>query len=156
MKLLMGLWLLAILVRTSGAQSPLKFGTWKLNLEKSHFDPGPPPRRDTRIYQEAGGGLVKSTHTTVNAEGKESLTVYTARFDGREYPVETRGLNMPASIAFQVLDTYSESFVLKRGGRVAATGTTRVWKDGKTLTITTKSSDSQGRESNSINVYEKQ
>ena len=154
--MLAGLFLIVMSAQVGAAQNALKFGTWKLNLEKSKFDPGPPPRSDTRTYEDAGGGLVKSTHTTVSADGKESLTIYAAKFDGREYPVETKGSSTPGSIAFHVVDAYSESFVLKRGGKVATTGNTMVSKDGKTLTITTRSPGAQGRESNNINVYEKQ
>ena len=69
----------------------LKFGTWKLNVQKSKFPAGAEPRSDTRIYEDRGGGVIMSTHTTVDRQGKEALTIYAAKFDGKEYPVVTRG-----------------------------------------------------------------
>ena len=36
-------------------------GTWKLNLAKSKFDPGPGPKELTRIHEDAGGGQIRVT-----------------------------------------------------------------------------------------------
>ena len=159
MKLLPVLILLALLSTTGYAQEgmQLKFGTWKLNIQKSRFPPGtPPPQSDTRVYEDRGGGVVMSTHTTVNQQGQEALTIYAAKFDGKEYPVATRGLGALSTITFKVIDPYSESFVLTRDGKVAVRGTTTVSKDGKTLTMILNTTNAQGQTSQGISIYEKQ
>jgi hypothetical protein len=46
----------AALPRTALAQSAL-VGTWKLNLAKSTYSPGPPPRSQTATVQAEGQGL---------------------------------------------------------------------------------------------------
>jgi hypothetical protein len=141
-----------------GAQEEmkLKFGTWKLNVQKSQFPAGTEPQSDTRIYEDRGGGVIMSTHTTVNHQGKESLTIYAAKFDGKEYPVVTRGSAALSTIAFHVIDDYSESFVLTREGKVAVRGTTSISKDGRTLTMTLDTTNAQGQTEHVIDIYEKQ
>jgi hypothetical protein len=157
MKLLVGLTLLALLSVKGQAQDGLrlKFGTWKLNLEKSQFPAGAPPLSDTRVYEDRGGGVIMSTHATVDLHGKEALTIYAAKFDGKQYPVVTRGLGVLSSIAFQVIDPYSESFVLTRDGKVAVRGVTTVSKDGKTLTMTLNATNAQGQKSQGLSIYER-
>lgn len=134
----------------------LKFGTWKLNVQRSKFPPGKEPRSDTRIYEDRGSGVILSTHTTVDRSGKESLTIYVAKFDGKEYPVATRGSGALSTIAFRVIDAYSESFVLTRDGKVVNRGTTSISKDGKTLTMTMDTANAEGQAEHVIDVYEKQ
>jgi len=48
-----------------------------LNLSKSRFDPGPPPKSLMVRFQPDPKG-VKSTSERVDAEGKKSIVVYTA------------------------------------------------------------------------------
>ena len=134
----------------------LKFGTWKLNLQKSKFAPGTEPRSDTRIYEDRGDGVIMSTHTTINKDGQEALTIYAAKFDGKEYPVATRGSGALSTIAFHVIDDYSESFVLTRDGKVATRGVTSISKDGKTLTMTMTTTNAEGESAKVVHIYEKQ
>src|SRR5262245_30622705 len=128
---------IAFLPLVAYGQEPakLKAGTWRLNLEKSKFGSGLRPRSDTRVYKDEGGGLISSVHTTIDAQGNESVTTYSARFDGKEYPVVTRGSAVAGSIVFTLIDEHAESFVLTRGGKVAVRGVTRISNDGKTLTM---------------------
>jgi len=158
MKLLVGLVMFALLSANGIAQEGLrlKFGAWKLNLQKSTFPSDAAPQSDTRVYEDRSGGVIMSTHTTVNQQGQEALTIYAAKFDGKEYPVATRGSGALSTIAFHVIDPYSESFVLTRDGKVAVRGTTTVSKDGKTLTMTLNTTNAQGQISQGISIYEKQ
>jgi hypothetical protein len=140
---------------TAQQEMKLKFGTWKLNVQKSKFVPGTEPRSDTRIYEDRGGGVIMSTHTTINKDGKEALTIYAAKFDGKEYPVATRGSGALSTIAFHVIDNYSESFVLTRDGKVATRGVTSISKDGKTLTMTMTTTNAEGKSAQVVHIYEK-
>jgi len=140
---------------TAQQEVKLKFGTWKLNVQKSNFAPGTEPRSDTRIYENRGDGVIMSTHTTINKDGKETLTIYAAKFDGKEYPVATRGSGALSTIAFHVIDNYSESFVLTRDGKVATRGVTSISKDGKTLTMTMTTTNAEGKSAQAVHIYEK-
>jgi hypothetical protein len=60
-------------------------GTWKLNLAKSTFSPGPAPKSQTRNYVESAQGLTVTVKTTA-ADGKESTTTLTYKEDGKPYP----------------------------------------------------------------------
>ena len=48
-------------------------GTWKLNLEKSKYSPGPPPKSLTVALEPAGKGV--ATHKRVVAKDGKSWTV---------------------------------------------------------------------------------
>lgn len=159
MKLIASFMLLALLPLSGQAPQglQLKFGTWKLNIQKSKFAPETsPPQSDTRVYEDGGAGMIRSTHTTVNQQGQEALTTYSAKFDGKEYPVVTRGSSAPASIAFHIINPYAESFVLTRDGKVVTRGTTTISKDGKTLTMTLNTINAKGQTSHGISIYERQ
>jgi hypothetical protein len=134
----------------------LKFGTWKLSVQKSKFAPGGVPQSDTRVYEDRGGGVIMSTHTTITAQGQEAVTIYAAKFDGKEYPVVTRGSGVVSAISFQVIDAYSDSFTLTRDGKMAVQGVTTVAKDGKTLTMTLNTTNAQGQPFHGVSIYERQ
>src|SRR5262245_54523208 len=58
------LWLIAVVLGgTAGladiafAQSAPHIGKWSLNVAKSVYTPGPPPRSQVRTYSSAGNGL---------------------------------------------------------------------------------------------------
>src|SRR6266851_8406500 len=61
-------------------------GTWKLDAAKSKYTPGPPPKRATITYEETADEI-KRTGESVDAEGKTISFSYTAKYDGKEYPV---------------------------------------------------------------------
>ena len=61
-------------------------GTWKLNLSKSKYDPGPPPRSATDVNTEVNGAM-RSVQSWVDAQGKALKVEWTARFDGKDHPV---------------------------------------------------------------------
>jgi len=65
-------------------------GTWKLNIEKSRFDPGPAFKSETRTYQAQPMGI-KVTIKTIDADGKPVVSEYPVNYDGTFYPVEGTG-----------------------------------------------------------------
>ena len=52
------------------AQAGWETGTWKLNLAQSKFNPGPPPRSETRTWQDRGDGVQTFTAEGVDAQGR--------------------------------------------------------------------------------------
>src|SRR5207248_11766837 len=63
----------------------LVIGRWELNVAKSTFRPGPPPKSWTRTY-EASGENVKYTDSLVDADGKADVSEWTGSSDGKEHP----------------------------------------------------------------------
>jgi hypothetical protein len=68
------------------AQSNQLIGTWKLNLAKSAYSPGPPPRSQTITTQAEGQGL-RFTIDTIDAQGNPAKGVLAAIDDGKSYPM---------------------------------------------------------------------
>src|ERR1700680_4483340 len=77
--------ILAIGTSAAFAADPV-VGTWKLNLAKSTFSPGPAPKSQTRNYAESAQGITV-TVKTIAADGKESTTTLTFKDDGKPYPM---------------------------------------------------------------------
>ena len=135
------------------AQADPIIGTWKLNLAKSKYSPGPPPKSQTVTYEAVGQG-VKSTSKGTNAEGNPIDSQYTANYDGKDYPV-TGSPNWDA-ISLKRINANKVEFTLKKAGKVVSTGATVISKDGKTRTITAKGVNAKGEKTSSTAVYEKQ
>ena len=75
----LGVVLGAGLVRVSAQASDPRIGTWKLNVEKSKYSPGPAPQSKTMKIEASGEGE-KATTEGVNAAGTATRTQYTAQF----------------------------------------------------------------------------
>jgi hypothetical protein len=128
-------------------------GTWKLNLAKSKYIPGPPPRSATITYEESGDGI-KRTGESVDAEGKATSFAYTAKYDGKEYPVS--GSDLYDTIALKRINDYTVDATLKKSGKVASAARRAVSKDGKTMTLTITGTNAKGEIAHNVAVYEKQ
>ena len=157
---------LTALVSVAAAQTTDKsyFGTWKLNVAKSKFEPGPGPKEQTRIHEDAGNGAIRITTKGVGAQGNPTSTTYTYMLDGKDYPVTNTskppaGAPAPAgqaTISFKAVDAFAVTFTQKTDGKVVGTGSRTVSKDGKTMTITTKGTNQQGQPTSTSQVWEKQ
>ena len=129
-------------------------GTWKLNVARSKFNPGPAFQSETRIYEATPEG-VKVTIKTIEGDGKAVTIEYPANYDGKFYPVS--GSGGPAdAIALRRINVYQAESTLMHGTSVVATARRVVSEDGKTMTITYKGSDPIGRQVDMTLVYEKQ
>jgi hypothetical protein len=116
--------LLTALSHTGFAQSDPLIGTWRLNLAKSKFDPGPAPRSSIMHYERAGQGF------------RAGVIGYDAS-------------------AFTRVDDHTVTYVRTLAGKVVATGTRVLSRDGKTLTFTGTGASAMGRQYN-VAVYDKQ
>jgi hypothetical protein len=73
----LGIVLGAGIVRVSAQASDARMGTWKLNVAKSKYNPGPAPQSVTMKVEPAGQGE-KATTEGVNTAGAATKTEYTA------------------------------------------------------------------------------
>jgi len=127
-------------------------GTWKLNLPKSHYLPGPAPRSQTRIYVETPQGI-KVTIKTVHDDGHTTTVEHPVNYDGKEYPFA--GSSQANAIVLVKIDDYTSEATMKHANKIIGTNRRTVSQDRKTMTIVYEGSDERGRVKNTA-VYQKQ
>jgi hypothetical protein len=149
----LGVALGADIVGLSAQASDPRIGTWKLNVAKSKYSPGPAPRSNT-LKIEASGQGEKVTAEGVDAAGTPTKTQYTANFDGKDYPLT--GPQNADTVSLKRIDARTTERTDKKGGKVVMTFTRVVSQDGKTMTVTIKGTDAQGQTVSNVNVWEKQ
>lgn len=128
-------------------------GTWKLNVAKSTFSPGPAPKSQTRSYVESAQGLML-TLKTVAADGKESTSTLTAKDDGKPYPVT--GNPDFDTVSVTRVDALTVHSTQMKAGKAVGTGVRTVSTDGKTLTFSSKRTDANGVKHDDVSVYDRQ
>ena len=128
-------------------------GTWKLNVPKSTFRPGPPPVAETRIYKSQPKG-VKTTVTTTWADRTSTTVEYPASYDGKDYPVS--GSRDVDAVALTRMDDFTSAATLKHAGREIGAARRVVSRDGKTMTISYKGVNTRGDRVDNVVVYDRQ
>jgi hypothetical protein len=134
------------------AQSKSFVGTWKLNLAKSKYDPGPPPKNQTRTWGPSGKVSVEG----LDAAGKPLKYGYTIKSDGKGYPTNGAIPNGADTISTTQIAPNTLEATFKRAGKQVEMTTFAVSKDGKLLTITAKGVTPSGLSFNNVNVWDKQ
>jgi hypothetical protein len=151
---ILGAFVLAAMVpQAAFAQSSSEVGTWKLNLAKSKFSPGPPPKSATLIYEAVGQGL-RLTADVIDADGKPIKTVRMQINDGKSYP--TTGIPGSDASAYTRSNASTVTYTRFLVGKVVVTGSRVVSADGKTMTISAKGVNAKGQQTNDVTVYDKQ
>ena len=131
-------------------------GTWKLNLSKSKFEPGPAPKSLTRTIVAQSEGA-KYTFDGIAADGKPISYSFTVKYDGKDYPVSGTGMPSGAdSIAIRLIGTNKAEAIQKKAGKELGKAEAEVSKDGKITTVTTNGTTVDGRKLQSESVYDKQ
>jgi hypothetical protein len=155
--LVIGLALVVPFAAIVSTQPPeLVVGKWKLNLAKSTYDPGPPPKSDIRTFEDRGGGVIVVTLEIVDAQGKTGFTQIAARYDGRDYPIATAGAPKVGTIAYTRIDQFRVDYVDKMDGKVTSKTVRTISKDGKTMTQETTGTTAQGRPLHNVLVFDRQ
>jgi hypothetical protein len=137
-------------------------GTWKLNVDQSKFNPGPGPKSLTETVETMDGGI-KVTATGEGPDGTPINSSFTAKYDGKDYPVTDTGTGTPAghhpgtsfdSIALKEVDANTLAFTTKKDGKVFSKGQAKV--SGDTLTVTSTGTDANGKLFNDTAIYDRQ
>jgi hypothetical protein len=144
---------LAALPQVGFAQSNPDVGTWKLDLAKSKYSPGPPPKSATLTYSVLGQRL-RLTTDGIDAEGKPTTGQIMQVNDGNAYP--TTAIPGSDASAYKRVNASTVSFTRMLARKVVQTGTRVVSADGKTMTITTTGVNAKGQQINDVAVYDKQ
>ena len=139
----------------SWAETDAVIGTWKLNVAKSKYDPGPAPRGSTLTFEVAGDGI-RTTAKGQDAAGNPTSTAYTAKYDGKDYPVALLGTADFDTLSLKRIDAFKAEGTRKKAGKAVQTYSRVVSPDGKTLTLTVDGTDAKGRKVHNVIVYNKQ
>ena len=133
------------------ADDPM-MGTWKMNEAKSKLSPG--VAKNTTVVYEARGDNVKVTIDGTDSDGKPTHNEWMGKFDGKDYPVT--GDPSSDTRSLKKVDDRTLTFTVKKGEKTTITGRIVVSADGKTRTVTTSGTDSQGKKYTATALYEKQ
>ena len=127
-------------------------GTWRLNVAKSTWANGQPPKQQVLKLEETPEGIRYSSETT-NTDGSVTTSWYTAKYDNKEVHVVGNVYWDPVSLsktdARTVVATYHKR------GKVSAVATRTLSKDGQTLTIATEGRDRAGKKFTNICIYDR-
>jgi hypothetical protein len=128
-------------------------GTWKLNVEKSKFVPGPGWQSQIRVYQITPAGVLV-TWTGLDAKGEKMQVRYTYKYDGRDYPMAGSGsYDTLNAVRIDALTVKSEE---KRKGKTVGIAVRTVSPDGKVLTITDEGTNRKGLAFSQVLVFDRQ
>ena len=141
-----------VLAASAVAQSDPIVGTWKTNVAKSKYSPGPAPKSATLVITAEGGGY-KVVTDTVPATGAATHTENTWSFDGKDHPVKGNP-NVDTS-SYAKVDARTYTVTSKKAGKVAITARVVISADGKTRTTTQTGTTADGKPLNNTIVAEK-
>jgi len=147
--------ILFLALTTAGLVSPQSdpfVGTWKLDVAKSKFDPGPAPQSQTRTWDASGKVSVEG----INAAGKPMSYGYPIMNDGKDYPPMGAIPNKADTISTKKINPNTIEANFMRGGKHAESTKFEVSKDGKMLTIDAKGTNPDGSAFHNVTVWEKQ
>jgi hypothetical protein len=142
--------------RTESRSGPLTLiGTWALDVFKSTYYTEQPPLRRTLKF-EAVGDSIRQTMDTTRQGFNISETVrieYTAKLDGKDYPITNSGLE---SVALKQIDPATIERVGKIKAKQTETATMKLSNGGQTLTITTKGTTGAGAAYSRVEIFDRQ
>ena len=143
-----------LMIAVAVGQSMALEGTWRANLAKSKYDPGPPPKVPGTIKWERAPGGWRFTTDAVDAKGQKTHTETLEKDDGSEAPVQ--GATNPTTRACKRIDdrTYEDRDTVN--GKATITRRLVIAPDGKTLTVTMTGTNAEGQKVNNVVLYEKQ
>jgi hypothetical protein len=157
--MLIGILGLAALPQIGFAQSNPWIGTWKLNLEKSTFSPGAPPKSQTSTVEAVGQGI-RITNDGVDAQGNPAKNVVQLFNDGQAHPIGST----ESSLATLAYDTLSDREVSNstwwdirtKAGKVVQVVVNEMAPDGKTWTLKIMGVTPNGQQVYNVLVRDKQ
>jgi hypothetical protein len=138
-----------LLSQPAFAQVNPRVGTWTLDLAHSSYQQGAAPGKETRTYLATDDGGVQMTADVVLVDGVKQPVGYRAKYDGKDYPYSGAAGDTIALTG----DVWMSDATIKMRGKIEQTSHSVVSKDGKTMTLVTKTAS--GRDV-STRVYIKQ
>jgi hypothetical protein len=128
-------------------------GTWKANVAKSTYSPGPAPKSQTLSWTRVPGGF-RFVIDSVSAEGQVIHSETTEKDDGSDAPVTGSTTGMTRYLRRIDDRTYEDGDKVQ--GKLTITRRLVIAPDGRTLTITMKGTNNQGQPVSNVVIYERQ
>ena len=136
------------------AADPL-IGTWTLDVFKSTYYTGEPPLRRTITFAAVPDGIKQTMETTRQGFNiSETVKIeYTAKVDGKDYPIKNSGLD---TVALKRINPTTVERIGKIKDQATETATMKLSNNGRTLTIVTKGVSDTGAEYSRDEVFNRQ
>ena len=128
-------------------------GTWKQNMAKSTYSPGPAPKSATYTHTQDGDWIIQKCEF-INAEGKSISTTTRFKRDGKEYPY-TSFSGVQKTITSKRINARTNEAIVKIGTETEIVRDVLA-ADGKTITRKITGNDNKGQQVHESQVYEKQ
>jgi len=120
-----------LMAQSGGPGEKVLLGTWRLDLAKSKYFPGPGPRSETRIYTADKDGVLGAINR-VYADGHTEIIEYRANYDREQAVTGTPAYD---AITLKKIDDYTSESILSHAGMVYGTARRVISPDGNTMTI---------------------
>jgi len=128
-------------------------GSWKLNVQKSSFDPGPAPQ-DLMTTFQTQGDTVRWKSERAGMDGKKAVATYEAKYDGKDYPLI--GSPTADTVSLRRIDERTTERVNKKGGKPLTTERREVSADGRSYTTIVTGTTADGKPVNTRMVFDRQ
>jgi hypothetical protein len=122
----------SLIAQSAPADQSALVGAWVLDVSRSKYFPGPPPRSETRTYTSTAEG-VRGVVTRLHADGRTETFEYLANYDNEMAVTGTEAFD---AIKMTKIDESTSEAVLMHAGIVFGTTRRVISRDGKTMTIT--------------------
>jgi hypothetical protein len=140
-----------LLATTIGAKDVIS-GTWTLNVAKSKYGTGAPPKSQVTVLEERDGGLHEIV-TRINADGTTTKWDLFAKYDGKD--VKVTGDPSRDAVALKRIDDHTVDVTNKKGNAVTTHMKIVVAPDGKTRTNTVTGTDANGKPFTSVMLFDR-
>jgi len=128
-------------------------GTWKMNIAKSHFSPGPAIKSGTVTLSEDGEWIVSKAEV-VNDSGQAITRNNRYKADGNTYPYD--GPYGKGTISVKNNDARHSTATFKFEGGNVVTQRVVISADGKTRTTTSTGTNASGQKVDTTVVFDRQ
>ena len=129
-------------------------GTWKLNVAKSKFSPGPAPKEMTATIESAGSGR----HVEVSGSAADGTAIkwgYSGNYDRKE--IRLTGTNPDADVVMlRRLSPTTVRSTYKKDGKQTLVSGVSVSADGKTLSVAQTGVNAKGQTVKNTLVFDRQ
>jgi hypothetical protein len=164
-------WPTLLLAQGAAPASNSIIGTWKQNMEKSTYSPGPPPPQGSysvRQYAAGDDGSIVAITMNIDPHGLPSLgAISAANYDGKEYAQHTVATlatslgshispKIDRTISYKTVDPYTVQIVQRQDGQIVSVSNRTVSRDGKTMTDRYDYTNEAGQHVTNVLVFEKQ
>jgi hypothetical protein len=127
-------------------------GTWKLNPSKTKFTQGAAPKEETVVIARQGDDYL-ITLTGIDVSGKPISAKYSTPMNGGEGKI----LDGPYdAVSSKHIDSNTREVTYMKGGKVVRSTHGVIAKDGKSLRVTVKATDADGKPIAGTLTFDKQ